>query len=343
MHARINMLAGDPAQLNETTRYVAGTVQPHVEGQPGSRGVACLANADLGTCVIASYWDSLDAMTASEQVVQVSRKEIVERLRASVAVEHYDVPVFVRRTRPPEGAWARLARIDCAAADMDSFTEEFRTAGIPALMEMNGLCSAHLMTDQSSRRCIVVTAWQDRDALAASRAATARLRADAAGVTHIQIRGVEEYQVMFSSVREGDTRHLIEREVELWNARDRDGWMSCQDLHRLDIEAPGGIHMSGREAAESLWSAWQGAFPDNRLETTVIHADGRGGVHEGRFIGTHTGVLRGPAGELPPTGQKIDGSFCGVYEFEEGKISSYHLFFDQVDLLTQLGITTAAG
>jgi heme-degrading monooxygenase HmoA/predicted ester cyclase len=343
MHARINMLAGDPAQLSETTRYVEGTVRPHVEGQPGNRGLACLVNADLGTCVIASYWDSLDAMTASEQAVQVSRKEVAERLRASVAVEHYDVPVFVRRSRPPEGAWARLARVDCAPADMDSFIEEFRTTGIPGLMEMDGLCSAHLMTDRSSRRCVVVTAWQDRNALAASRAAAARQRADAAAITHMQIRGVEEYRVMFSSVRDGDTRGLIEREVELWNARDREGWMSCHDLHRLDVEAPGGMHLTGREAAESMWSTWHGAFPDNRIETTVIHADDRGGVHEARFTGTHTGMLRGPAGELAPTGRRIDGRCCGVYEFEDGKISSFHLFFDQADLLTQLGITAPAG
>ena len=343
MHARINMLAGDPAQLSETTRYLEGTVRPHVEGQPGNRGMACLVNADLGTCVVASYWDSLDTMTASEQAVQVSRKEAAERLHASVTVEHYDVPVFVRRVRPPEGARVRLAKIDCTPADMDAFIEEFRTTAVPALMEMNGLCSAHLMTDRSSRRCVVATAWQDRDALAASRAATARQRADAAAITHVQIRGVEEYELMFTSIRDGDTRSLIERESELWNAHDREGWLSCHDLHRLDFEAPGGMHLTGREAAEAVWATWHGAFPDTRIETIAIHADDRGGVQEGRFTGTHTGVLRGPAGELAPTGRRVDGRFCGVYEYEEGKISSFHLFFDQADLLSQLGITPAAG
>jgi predicted ester cyclase len=210
-------------------------------------------------------------------------------------------------------------------------------------MDMNGLCSAHLMTDRTSGRCMVITAWRDHDALAASRGATARLRTDAAAVTHVQIRGVEEYQVVFSSVRDGDTRSLIERETELWNAGDREGWMGCHDLHRLDFEAPGDMHLTGREAAESVWSTWHEAFPDNRIETTAIHADDRGGVLEARFTGTHTGILRGPAGELPPTGRSVDGRYCGVYEFEEGKISSFHLFFDRVDLLTQLGISPAAG
>jgi ketosteroid isomerase-like protein len=54
-------------------------------------------------------------------------------------------------------------------------------------------------------------------------------------------------------------------------------------------------------------------------------------------------MLRGPAGDLAPTGRHVDGRYSGVYEFEDGKISSFHLFFDQVDMLTQLGISPAAG
>ena len=100
MHVRINMLTGDPRQLDEATRYIEATVRPHVESQHGNRGLAVLANAGLGTCVIASYWDSADALTASEQAVQVSRKEVTELVRGTVTVEHYEVPVFVRRSRP---------------------------------------------------------------------------------------------------------------------------------------------------------------------------------------------------------------------------------------------------
>ena len=339
MHARLNMVAGDPAQIGEATRYLQGTVRQHVEAQHGNRGLACLANENLGIFVIASYWDSLDAMTASEQAVQVSRKEIAERLRGTVTVEHYEVPVFVRRSRPREGAGVRLSRVECIPGSIDAVIEEFRSTGVPALMEMPGLCSAHMMTDRTTGRCIVITAWDDMDALAASRPATARLRADVAAVTHLQVRSVEEYRLVFSSVRDGDTRSLIERDVELWNARDREAWLAGLDLLRLDIQMPGGPRLTGREAAETIWSTWQEAFPDNRLETIAIHADDRGGVHEARVTGTHTGTLRGPAGEMAPTGRTTDLRGCGVYEFDEGKITSFHLYLDQAELLGQLGVT----
>ena len=339
MHVRMNMATGDPAHLGEVIRYLEGTALPQVEALPGSRGLACLTNADLGICVVGSYWDSLDAMTASEQAVQVPRKETVERMRGTVTIEHYEVPVFVRRSRPQRGAGARVTRIDCAPANIDSFIEEFRNTGVPVLMDMRGLCSAHLMVDRTSGRCIVTTAWEDSDALAASRAAAARQRADAAAVTHIQIRSVEEYKLEFSSVRDGDTRSLIERDVELWNAKDHEGWLAGHDLHRLESQMPGGPRLTGREAADAMWNTYQDAFPDGRLETIAIHADDRGGVYEGRGIGTHTGTLRGPAGEIPATGKAAQLRLCGVYEFEEGKITSFHLYFDQAELLSQLGIT----
>ena len=339
MHTRMNMLAGDPAHLGEATRYLEATVRPHVEAQHGSRGIACLANDDLGTCVVASYWDGLDSMTASEQAVQVSRKEVAERLHSTATVEQYEVPVFVRRSRPQAGAGVRIIRLDSAPASIDAVIEEFRNTAVPALMDISGLCSAQLMTDRVSGRCIVATTWDDTNALVASRSASARLRASVAAVTHLQVRAVEEYKLVFSSVRDGDTRSLIERDIELWNARDREGWLAGLDLHRLNIAAPGGIRLTGREAAETIWNMYHDAFPDNRLQITAIHADDRGGIHEGRATGTHTGTLRGPAGEIAPTGRKAEINFCGVYEFEEGKITSFHLYFDQAEMLRQLGIT----
>jgi limonene-1,2-epoxide hydrolase len=140
-------------------------------------------------------------------------------------------------------------------------------------------------------------------------------------------------------VRDGDIRSLIERDIELWNAKDREGWLAGMDLHRLSATMPGGTRLTGRDAADALWDSYQESFPDNHLDIISIHADARGGVHEGHASGTHSGVLRGPGGEIAPTGRRAEVDFCGVYEFEEGKIISYHLYFDQAEMLGQLGIT----
>ena len=117
---------------------------------------------------------------------------MTERVRGSVTVEHYDVPVFARRNRPERGAGVRLTRIECPPGNISAFIEEFRGSGIPALMDMPGMASAHLLTDTATGRCIVVTTWQDMTALAANRAATARLRADVSENLRLQVRSMEE-------------------------------------------------------------------------------------------------------------------------------------------------------
>ena len=338
MHVRMNMLAGDPGLIGEATHYLETTVRPTVEGQYGSRGLAVLANAELGTCVVVSYWDSADAMAASEQAVQVPRKEITELVKGTVTVEQYEVPVFMRRSRPMSGAGVRMVRLDADPSRLDQAIEEFRNTGIPELMEIPALCSAQLLADRRTGRCIVALAFENAEALAASRSRGAELRARLADAAHVTVRSVEEYSLAFSTVHEGDNRSLLERAVELWNTRDRDGWLALMDLHRMELEAPGGLKLLGRDAAEALWSTWHEAFPDNRIETVAIHADGRGGVQEGRFIGTHSGALHSPAGDIPATGRPFDGRFCGVYAFDQGKIISFHLYFDQIDVMTQLGL-----
>jgi heme-degrading monooxygenase HmoA len=202
MHVRMNFLTGDPGRIGEATRYLETTVRPQVEGQPGSRGLAVLANAELGTCVVASYWNSPDAMTASEQAVQVPRKEATDLVRGTVTVEHYEVPVFVRRSRPAAGAGVRLTRTETGPAGLDAAIGEFRDTAVPGLNEMPRLCSGQLLIDRATGRGIVVTTFEDMDALAASRPGAAGLRTRMAERSHITVRGLEEYRLIFSSVRE---------------------------------------------------------------------------------------------------------------------------------------------
>src|SRR5258706_4388702 len=133
MHVRMSMLVGDPARMDEATRYLEGSARPHVEAQPGNRGMAVLTNADLGVCVIASYWDTADTMAMSEQAVEVPRKELTELVSGTLTVEHYESAVFVRRSWPTAGAGVRMTRIDGDPAYMDAAIAEFRNRGVPAL------------------------------------------------------------------------------------------------------------------------------------------------------------------------------------------------------------------
>ena len=292
MYVRMYTLAGDPARLVEATTYLEDKVRPQVEAQLGSRGMAVSSKADLGVCLVSTYWDSADAMAASERAVEVPHKELTDVMSGTVAAEEYEVPVFIRQSRPGPGAGVRLTRVDGEPSQMSAAVEEFRHHVGPALLDMPGLCSAQFLVERGTGHCVVISTWEDMDLMASIRSQAAALRADVAALTRAQVRSVEEYMLNFSTVREGDNISLIEREVALWNERDQAGWLALADLNKLEFTAPGGLQLSGRAAADVLWSTWNDAFPDNRL-TTVSRARRR----PGRGV---RGPVRRHALRLPP-------------------------------------------
>ncbi|HJQ46859.1 MAG TPA: ester cyclase [Amycolatopsis sp.] len=339
MYARMNTLIGDPARTDEVQHYIESTVRPYVEAQAGCRGLATLSNRDLGITIVGSYWDSAESMTLSEHAVESSRKEAAELAQGMVTVDHFEVPVFARRTRPGPGAGIRMTAMDCPPEEVPAAIEAFRENALPRLLDTEGLCSIQLLADRQTGQCQVIVAYENEDYLVRTRAMVARLRADTLARIHARVRSVGEYRLAFTTVREGGTNSLTQRWTELWNVGDRAGWEAMIDQQAFEARGPGGFRLAGRDAVEAEWAMWHDAFPDNHLAIERICGDDNCGMLEGRFQGTHSGTLRGPAGDLPATGRIVDVPFCEVHRVHAGKVVDSHFYFDQVDMLTQLGQT----
>lgn len=134
-----------------------------------------------------------------------------------------------------------------------------------------------------------------------------------------------------------DTRSVLEQGIELWNAHDRDGWVGLFG-ETADLQAPGGMQVSGRSGAETFYDTWNEAFPDNAIEALVVFGAGEQGAEEARFTGTHTGTLRTPNGDIPPTGKSVVSQFAAVARVENGNVTSFHIYFDVAEVLAQLGL-----
>ena len=67
-------------------------------------------------------------------------------------------------------------------------------------------------------------------------------------------------------------------------------------------------------------------------------ARSRGGTRE-----RITGTLTTPDGaEVTATGKRLDFPFVGVLQVEDGKISSLRIYYDQIEVFTQLGLMPGA-
>ena len=137
----------------------------------------------------------------------------------------------------------------------------------------------------------------------------------------------------------GEAKGVLEQAIERWNAIDRDGWAA---LYADDVvyEAPGGARISGlADLLEKYFDALVTAGPDRGSSDVVLFEDGEYVIEQARYTGTHTGTWRSPTGgEVPATGKKLDFPFVGIFRVQNGKISSIRLYFDQVEVFTQLGL-----
>jgi steroid delta-isomerase-like uncharacterized protein len=85
------------------------------------------------------------------------------------------------------------------------------------------------------------------------------------------------------------------------------------------------------------WQGWAAGFPDSRATFDSALASGQAVVLEVTWRGTHTGPLRTPAGQFPPTGRSIEIRACQVFEISGGKVQSMRHYFDMATLMQQLG------
>ena len=139
----------------------------------------------------------------------------------------------------------------------------------------------------------------------------------------------------------GDALQVATAATEAFNAHDEER-IRANYTDSSVFEAPGDIRLEGPEAITAYAMSWLSAFPDARITANNQVASGDWAVQEFTFEGTHRETLSGPGGEIPATNRRLVGRGVELIRVEDGKIVEDHLHFDQVQVLTQLGVMTEA-
>ena len=100
-------------------------------------------------------------------------------------------------------------------------------------------------------------------------------------------------------------------------------------------------HSQGRtfrtpqEFQDDFLAGWVGASPDIRITGPRYLDAGQTVVCTFTVAGTHDG----PLGPFPATGKKFALPLCEMWHFDSsGRVTGGDLYYDQVSLLTQLGL-----
>lgn len=132
---------------------------------------------------------------------------------------------------------------------------------------------------------------------------------------------------------------LFDQVLQALNARDWDSYarVFAESLvtHAPGLPAP----TKGRDARVRWVQAIIQAFPDGRVEKKQSFGQGDRLCVELEFAGTHTGPLQSPDGSATAaTNRTVRFPYCLVVKWEGAEITELHEYFDQLELLTQLGL-----
>jgi steroid delta-isomerase-like uncharacterized protein len=135
----------------------------------------------------------------------------------------------------------------------------------------------------------------------------------------------------------GQARHVIDQWWSLFEAgRLADAALLCQP--DVEVTLPGGMRLHGPDAVSEMLGTFREAFPDIRHEILDVVEAGDKIAVELAVKGTHTGTFRTPQGDIPATGRAVVWESVDMITLRDGKIVSWHTYFDQMAFLAQLGL-----
>lgn len=136
----------------------------------------------------------------------------------------------------------------------------------------------------------------------------------------------------------GEARQTIDRMTECMMTKDLEG-LSRVYADDAVITTPDEGEIKGREAIVDYLRRFLVAVPDFAWEALAEYESGDTGIDEGYVVGTNTGDLPGPGGAtIPATGRPVRIRSVDIATVRDGMIVRHNFYFDQMELLGQLGL-----
>lgn len=101
-------------------------------------------------------------------------------------------------------------------------------------------------------------------------------------------------------------------------------------------DIPNALTFRGDQIPHAL-TGFAGVFPDVHRELLAVHVLGDVVAVELRIQGTHLGAFPTPAGDIPPTGNRIDVPTADLWYLRDGRIETFNCYNAANVLLAQIG------
>jgi heme-degrading monooxygenase HmoA len=201
MFARVTWGVGSPDKIDNLVGVVR-TAMESISQHEGYRGTALLANRSSGAAVAVTYWDSAEAMQASEATAENARATTVSSVEGFRITEVDRLEMVIQeRTRPPEAnAFLRVNDSRAEPMKLDASVEAIRES-LPVLKAQPGFRAALVAVNRETGRLIASSVWNTAAEREASDAAIAPVRDKIRQTSGAESVNVELYEAVLADIK----------------------------------------------------------------------------------------------------------------------------------------------
>ena len=201
MYVRVTRVQNTPERLEATITGFRQEVVPALQKLPGNLGAALLANRETGAAAGVTYWETKNALTASEAVAGTLRAQHVVPTGAMVIeTAQYELIAQYRTASPAANTFVRLNTVEAEAEVIDALLTFAQDTAMPAVKSAPGLRALLLGVDRENNRCILSSVWSTAADREASEARVTDLRRVMAEIAGAEVN-VELLETVFAEVR----------------------------------------------------------------------------------------------------------------------------------------------
>jgi steroid delta-isomerase-like uncharacterized protein len=142
-------------------------------------------------------------------------------------------------------------------------------------------------------------------------------------------------------VTPADNAALARAIYDAFNRGDLDGALALAAPDVEVVNVGWGVTYRGHDGFREFMQGWKTMDPNSRVEVVRQLAGEEGVTNEAVFHATHSGPLRPPTGEIPPTGKTVALPICEVWRMRNGKLARLMNYADGVTVMAQLGLLPA--
>jgi heme-degrading monooxygenase HmoA len=205
MYARTTTIRGNSQAIDDATAYMRDEVMPAVQQMDGFVGLSFLTDRDSGRCIVATAWQTEEAMRATMDRVGPMRDRVAEILGGRPEVQTWEIAVLHRAVEAPDGAWVRVTWPRVDPPRIGELLDTFRMGVLPRLEEMDGFCSASMLVNRSEGTAAGTVTFKDRASLERTRDAAAAIRERTSKEAGVEFVDVAEFELALAHLRVPET------------------------------------------------------------------------------------------------------------------------------------------